>query len=265
MTDVEKLAARLDRAQREAQAVPQLDEELSPDDAYRVQRALLERRYARGERRFGVKMGFTSRAKMAQMGVSEMIWGRLTDAMLVEDGGELDFLRYIHPRAEPEIAFILGKQIDGPVTLASALASVEAVAPALEVIDSRYENFRFSVTDVIADNSSSSAFVVGPWAPPSTDVANLGMLFGINGAIRQIGSSAAILGHPLRSLVAAARLACAAGEPLKAGDVVMAGGATASESLAPGDSVRLEVQSLGTVEFRVVPKVNNSRAVAQKT
>lgn len=251
MVDLHSLAERLDEAQRLARATPQLEDALSILDAYEVQRALLERRYARGERRVGIKMGFTSRAKMVQMGVSEMIWGRLTDGMMIEEGGTVDFDRYVHPRVEPEIAFILKRDLPGPVTLAGAAAAVEAIAPALEVIDSRYKDFRFSVTDVVADNSSSSSFVVGPWSSPSTNVSNVGMIMSVNGEPRQIGSSAAILGSPLRSLVAAARLASEAGEPLKAGDVILAGGATAAEALSPGDHIRLEVQGLGIAEFTV--------------
>ena len=253
MADLNAIAARLDEAQCEARATSQLEEPLSLSEAYLVQRALLDRRYARGERRVGIKMGFTSRAKMLQMGVSELIWGRLTDRMIVEDGGTLALSRYIHPRVEPEIAFFLGSDLEGPVTAASALAAVDAVAPALEIIDSRYRNFRFSVTDVVADNSSSSAFVVGPWLRPAIDLVNLGMVLQVNGSARQIGSSAAIMGHPVRSLVAAASLAAAAGEPLKAGDMVMAGGATAAEALSAGDHVRLDVQALGLTEFFVSP------------
>ncbi len=251
MLEVMDIAARLDDAARHAEATAQLDEPLSIADAYRVQAASLGRRYQRGERRIGIKMGFTSRAKMAQMGIDEMIWGRLTDAMLVEDGGAIRFADYVHPRVEPEIAFLLKAPLAGRVSPAAALAAVEAVAPALEIIDSRYLDFRFSLTDVIADNSSSSSLVVGPWASPATDLANLGMVLSLDGVARQIGSSAAILGHPLRSLVAAARLAASAGEPLETGDIVMAGGATAAEALAVCQHVRLEVQTLGRVEFRI--------------
>jgi 2-oxo-3-hexenedioate decarboxylase len=251
MLEVMDIAARLDDAARYARATPQLDQPLTLEDAYRVQAASLGRRYQRGENRVGIKMGFTSRAKMAQMGIDEMIWGRLTDQMLVEDGGTIDFGAYVHPRVEPEIAFLLKAPLGGSVTPAAALAAVDGVAPALEIIDSRYENFKFSLTDVVADNSSSSGFVVGPWAPPATDLSNLGMILEIDGEARQIGSSAAILGNPIRSLVAAARLAEAAGEPLKAGDIVMAGGATAAEHLAPGNHVRLVVQLLGRAEFQV--------------
>jgi 2-oxo-3-hexenedioate decarboxylase len=251
MTDLAILAARLDEAQRGATATPQLAEPIALDEAYAVQKASIARRQARGERRIGIKMGFTSRAKMIQMGISEMIWGRLTDAMLVEDGGTIDFARFVHPRVEPEIAFLLKAPLAGIVTPLAALAAVEGIAPALEIIDSRYENFKFSLTDVIADNSSSSALVVGPWSSPSIDFSNLGMIMAMDGAPRQIGSTAAILGHPIRSLVAAARLAGAAGEPLRAGDIVMAGGATAAEALAEGQHVRLDAERLGRVEFTV--------------
>ena len=249
--EIAKIASRLDEAERNAQAIEQLKDPLGLAAAYAVQSALLRRRYARGERRIGIKMGFTSRAKMAQMGVDEMIWGRLTDRMLVEDGGSIDFSTFVHPRVEPEIAFLLSAPLVGTVTPVAALAAVAGVAPALEIIDSRYQNFRFSLFAAIADNSSSSAFVVGPWSEPKQDLSNLGMVLEVDGVDRQVGSSAAILGNPIRSLVAAARYANAAREPLQAGDIVMAGGATAAEVLAPGQHVRLTIQRLGSVKFRV--------------
>jgi len=250
---IDKLAETLDDAARRARAVAQLGAEadLSVSDAYAVQAASIARRVARGERRTGMKMGFTSRAKMVQMGVHDMIWGRLTDAMALEDGAPVSMSRFVHPRVEPELAFLLAKPLGAHVSLPEALDAVAAVAPALEVIDSRYENFRFSLTDVIADNASSSGYVIGPWGDPKRDLANLGLVMSINGLPRQIGSTAGILGHPLRSLVAAARLSAAAGEPLQAGWVVMAGGATAAEALASGQHVRCEMQGLGHVEFTV--------------
>jgi 2-oxo-3-hexenedioate decarboxylase len=251
MSDTELLAERLDDAARKAEATAQLEVPISLDDAYAVQAASMARRYARGERRIGVKMGFTSRAKMAQMGISDMIWGHLTDAMMVEEGSAVRFDRFVHPRVEPEIAFLLGEDLTGETTPAAAMRAVAAVAPALEIIDSRYKDFKFSLTDVVADNSSSSAFVVGAWTSPAVNVGNLGMLLEIDGTVRQVGSSAAILGHPMRSLVAAARLAAKAGEPLKAGDIVMAGGATAAEALSVGQHVRLTAHRLGRAEFKV--------------
>ncbi len=251
--DVARMAERLDEAARRARATPQISREVAfgLDDAYAIQRASIARRIGRGERRLGMKMGFTSRAKMVQMGLSEMIWGRLTDAMLFEDGGAVDFARFVHPRAEPEVAFLMRKPLFGQVTPLSALDAVEAVAPAVEIIDSRYEEFKFSLPDVIADNASSSGFVVGLWNGRETAIDNLGMILSVNGRPREFGSSAAILGHPLRSLVAAARLVAEAGEVLEAGSIVLAGAATAAVALAPGQHVGLEVQTLGRVQFSV--------------
>ena len=251
-TQIERLAEILDTAAATATATPQLaaNENLTLDDAYAIQRASIARRRARGESLVGVKMGFTSRAKMEQMGVHDMIWGRLTDAMIVEDGGEIDRDKFVHPRVEPEIAFLLKAPLKGKVSLFQATAAIEAVAPALEIIDSRYRDFKFSLTDVVADNSSSSAFVVGPWSKPDFDLSNLGMIMTVHGRGQECGSSAAILGNPLRSLSAAARLA---GDDvdLDAGSVILAGGATAAFALEPGDIVSLEVESLGAVGLKV--------------
>lgn len=251
MRDLAALAARLDDAAVTATAVAQLDAELTLDEAYEIQALSLVRRYARGERRIGIKMGFTSRAKMTQMGVHDMIWGRLTDRMLVEPGVAVQRARYVHPRIEPEVAFLLKSPLSGRIDSMTAMAAVAAVAPAMEIIDSRYENFKFSLTDVVADNSSSSGLIIGPWADPSLDLSNLGLLLEIDGAARQIGSTAAILGHPLFSLVAAARLVALRGERLQAGDIVMAGGATAAEALSPGQYVKLSVERLGCVSLTV--------------
>jgi len=253
MADIQVLAQRVDDAARSGKAIAQLSStvQFTLAEAYAVQRASIQRRIARGERQVGIKMGFTSRAKMVQMGLSDMIWGRLTDAMLIEDGGAVPFKRYVHPRAEPEVAFVLKSKLAGVVTPVQALSAVEAIAPAIELIDSRYENFKFSLQDVVADNSSSSGFVIGGWHTPDLDFANLGMVLSFNGVPVQIGSTAAILGNPLRSLVAAARFAAQAEEPLQPGWIVMAGGATAAEALMPGTWVECEIQHLGRTGFSI--------------
>ena len=252
-TDIKKLAETLDDAARTASAIPQLSdsETFSLDDAYAIQADSIGRRLKRGEVRVGMKMGFTSRAKMVQMGVDDMIWGRLTDGMLVEDGEVISFEDYVHPRVEPEVAFLLKHPLTGRTTPMQVLAAVEAVAPALEIIDSRYEAFKFNLQDVVADNASSSGFVVGPWCPPEIDLANLGVIMEFNGRPVQIGSTAAILGHPGRSLAAASRMTAEYGETLEAGWIVMAGGVTEAVALSPGVAVRNSVEGLGSVGFRV--------------
>jgi 2-oxo-3-hexenedioate decarboxylase len=255
MSSLAGLAQIVDEAARTATAIPQLTESLTGltvDDAYAIQALSVARRRARGERRAGFKMGLTSRAKMVQVGVSEVIWGRLTDAMRLVEGADLHRSRYVHPRVEPEIAYIIKKPLEGNVSAAEALAAVEAVAPAVEIIDSRYRDFKFALPDVIADNSSSSGFFVGSWAPASTDVSNLGIVMEVDGRPVQVGSSAAILGDPIRSLVSAARLVAKAGERLEPGDIVLAGGATAAHALAPGMHVKTSFQRLGAVAFSVV-------------
>ncbi|MEC5404917.1 fumarylacetoacetate hydrolase family protein [Paraburkholderia sp. MPAMCS5] len=253
MSPITEYATLLDTAALNGEAVEQFDREgrLSLDDAYAIQAASIACRIARGERRVGVKMGFTSRAKMIQMGLSDVIWGRLTSSMQIEEDTSVDFGRFIHPRVEPEIAFILKAPLAGDVTAPEALAAVEAIAPALEIIDSRYRDFKFTLPEVIADNASSSGFVIGPWHDPHVDFSNLGMVMKIDGRPAQIGSSAALLGHPLRSLVAAARLSAQAGEPLQAGWIVMAGGATPAEWVHLGQYVSVEVERLGSAGFRV--------------
>jgi 2-oxo-3-hexenedioate decarboxylase len=163
MTDLDRLAARVDDAARHAEAIAQLTTGavFSLDEAYVIQRASIERRIDRGETMAGVKLGFTSRAKMIQMGVDSLIWGWLTDTMLEEDGGHVALDRFIHPRVEPEVCFLTRRDIDRPLTLLEAAGYLEAVAPAMEIIDSRYRDFRFTLEDVVADNCSSAGLTIG--------------------------------------------------------------------------------------------------------
>jgi 2-oxo-3-hexenedioate decarboxylase len=254
MDRLAQYAEILDTAAHDARATPQItpvDRAFTVTEAYQVQKLSVERRLARGERRIGVKMGLTSRAKMQQVGVNEVAWGRLTDAMLLEEGSTLSRAKFVHPRVEPEIAFLMKAPLAGKVTAAAALAAVEAIAPAMEIIDSRFENFKFALEDVVADNTSSSGLVIGPWNDPRIDFSNLGVILEIDGEVVEVGSTAAILGHPLRSLVTAARLVAEAGEEIEAGAIVMAGGITAAPNLAPGQTVRTTVQDLGAVMFQV--------------
>jgi len=252
MMDLSAIAERLDDAAAHARAMPQLAETLTLAQAYEVQTLAIHRRLVRGERLVGMKMGFTSRAKMAQMGISDMIFGRLTSGMVVEDGATTPRARYVHPRVEPEIAFLLKRTLVGPVSHAEAFAAVEAVAPAVEIIDSRYENFKFSLADVVADNASSSGFVLGAACLPEFDIANLGMALFVDGLPREVGSSAAILGNPWRSLIAASRFAEQFGFELRPGDIVMAGGATAAVAVEAGARVVLETQGMAPVSFSMV-------------
>lgn len=238
-----KLAHLLDQACRTAVAMEQPAEEFDP---YAVQSELIDLRIERGERVTGVKLGFTSEGKRRQMGVHDLILGRVTDAMAIPNGGAAELGRFIHPRVEPEVVYLVGRRIAG---VADALApdAVAAVAPGIEVIDSRYENFRFSLESVIADNTSAAGYVIGPWRPYDPDGWNLGVIFSIDGRVVHAGSTGAILGDPRRAVVEAARLAAEIGVVIEEGAILLAGAATPAEPLLAGAHVSVEIQRLGTV------------------
>ena len=252
--DIAGIAEKLGAAADDATAIPQLAAEtgLDVDAAYAVQTALVKRRHDRGERLVGLKMGLTSKAKMAQVGVDEVIWGRLTDVMRVPDGGGVDVGDFIHPRVEPEVAFLLDRLPDPGEPVGSFTRAVRAVAPAIELIDSRYANFTFSLPDVIADNTSAAAFVVGPWSPVPDGLDNLGVLLEIDGRVAQVGSTAAILGDPRRALDEGLRLAGRHGVRLRKGWVFLAGAATAAVPLRPGAHVRATVEKLGSASLKAL-------------
>lgn len=256
MSTVQEAALLLDRAAHERVEVDQFPVgQFTLAQAYEIQRASIQRRIQRGERHKGIKLGFTSRAKMVQMGVDSLIWGLLTDGMVEEDGGIVDLARYIHPRVEPEVCFVTRKAIDAPLTALEAVDYLEAVAPAMEIIDSRYRNFKFTLEDVVADNCSSAGLVVGPWSRNFDGLSNAGVRMQFDGRHVQVGSTAAILGHPLRSIVQASRLLHHAQMSLPAGSLIMAGAATAAEALPPGVHVQCQIGSgagaLGRVAFQI--------------
>jgi 2-oxo-3-hexenedioate decarboxylase len=141
---------------------------------------------------------------------------------------------------EPEVAFLLR---DG---------EVKGVAPALEIIDSRYQDFRFNLVDVVADNTSAAAYVLGPWQRADQDIGNRGVVMEIDGRVVETGSTAAILGHPQRATEAAARLARTIALPMPGEMVLLAGAATAAVTLKPGVVVEARISTLGRVGFTYI-------------
>lgn len=249
-----RLAQILDQAAKEAKPVAQLSQTtpLNLDQAYAIQSISIGRRYQRGEKQKGLKLGFTSKAKMEQMGVHDMIWGKLTDQMHYENGADLPLGNFIHPRAEPEIAFLLAKDITAKIDLENASDYIGGLAVAIEIIDSRYENFKFSLEDVVADNCSSAAFVLGPWQDPSTSYQDIPMSLLVDGEVVQAGSSRAILGNPLESLVAAARLGLENGENLSRGTLILAGAATSAVYIKQGQTIEARAQGFPSASIHVI-------------
>jgi 2-oxo-3-hexenedioate decarboxylase len=248
---VTEIADAIEGAERSGIAIPQFGDAMDLDRAYEVQAQLLARRLSRGERFVGAKLGFTSEAKMVQMGVSEVIVGFLTDRMQIESGGVLSLEGLVHPRVEPEIAFRLGSPVGPGDSAEDLLAAVDAVAPALEVIDSRFEAFSFSLSDVVADNTSACRFVVGEWSPFSHELADRSVELKIDGRTAEKGAASAILGDPLRALDRLAGLAERYDIDLPAGAVILAGAATAAVRLLPGMHVLARVGGLGSVSLQI--------------
>jgi 2-oxo-3-hexenedioate decarboxylase len=249
----QEIAVRLDQAAQNANAIEQisLDNSFDEETAYEIQRLSIEERKNRGEKSVGLKLGFTSYAKMEQMGVHDMIWGRLTDAMWYKKGDILDMNNFVHPRAEPEIAFLLKKDIDREITLEEIPEYILACAPAIEIIDSRYKNFKFSLEDVIADNCSSSAFVIGAWQPLPDSLNNLHMELKFDGEVIHEGNSNAILDNPYLSICNASRLAAKYNEPFNEGEVLLAGAATPAAFIKLGSKISVKVDKLGSCSLAV--------------
>lgn len=248
------LARRLfDAASRREQIAPLTDElpALGVADAYAIQRELRSLHLAEGAVEIGRKLGLTSRAKQVEMRVGEPIHGFLTDAMVLEPGEPLDTGSLGQPRVEPEIAFLLRRDLRGPgVTAVHVLAATEAVFPALDILDSRYRDYRFTLPDVVADNASGGRIALGgAISPAGLDLATLGCVFERNGEIVATAAGAAALGHPARAVAWLARSLAASGESLRAGDLVLSGGLTAVARVQPGDVVTAAFGHLGSISL----------------
>jgi 2-oxo-3-hexenedioate decarboxylase len=255
---IAELAEHLESAELQARAVPQISiahPTITEADGYAIQRAIRGRKEGCGHRIVGMKAGLTSRAKMRQVGVGTPSYGFLADYFAVPDRGEIERSKLIHPRAEPEFAFVLKERLRGPDCHAGAvLAAADFVMPALEIIDSRYENFKFDLPSVIADNSSSARFVLGGrcLAPGSLDLATAGIVMEKNGQQVAFGAGAAVLGHPAAAAAFVVNLMARHGEELPAGSVILTGGVTEAVPMERGDHIQLRVQGLGSVSVRFV-------------
>jgi 2-oxo-3-hexenedioate decarboxylase len=248
-----KWASVLNQARLDARPIAQLSKTLSfsRSDAYGMQEAQFQMRSAAGETQTGWKMGLTSEAKRKQMNLDSPLYGFLTASMQVENGGRFSMQGRIHPKIEPEIAFRIERDLSGPsVTREDVLRACGGVSAALEILDSRYDGFKyFSMEDVIADNSSSSEFVLGPWLRDfhSLDLLNMKMEMSANGVVAERGVSSDISGDPVRSVIELCALLNERGQILKAGSIVLAGAATTAIALKPDLKVDLHVDGLEPV------------------
>jgi 2-oxo-3-hexenedioate decarboxylase len=253
---IDALAERLENAELQREPVCKITDEFPEmdwDDAYAIQGAIRERKVRRGVRVVGWKMGLTSFAKMKQMGVSEPVYGFLTDYGACLDGAAIDIDSLIHPKVEAEIGFVLKHALYGPdCDIEKVLAATDFIVPAVEVIDSRYKDFRFDLKSVIADNTSAARFVIGGNAktPQGLDLECLGVVLEKNGQLVATAAGAAVLGHPAQSVAMLANMLSVRGRHLPAGAFIMTGGLTEAISVQPGDHINVRYQHLGSVCVR---------------
>lgn len=229
--------------------------DMSWDDAYAIQDRILAAKLARGSRIAGYKAGLTSHAKMKQMGVTDPVFGFLVDDYSVAEGAEIKVSELIHPKVEPEIAFVTRTELKGPgCSIASVLAGSDLVLPGIEVIDSRYRDFKFDLKSVVADNTSASRFVVGGRAVDarSVDLRTTGIVLEKNGQAVALGAGAAVLGHPAAAVAMLVNHLGRRGQSLPAGSLVLSGGITEAVAVQAGDNVTLRVQGMGSVSVRFV-------------
>ncbi len=222
--------------------------------AYDIQDAQLKLREENGEKLIGWKMGLTSEAKRKQMNLDSPLYGHLTNVMNMKSGELFQLGGQIHPKVEPEIAFIMKRPLSGEISREEAYSAIGSVCCALEILDSRYKQFKyFSMEDVIADNSSSSHFILGPVFKEFShlNLADLKMQMIVNGEIAQSGTSKDISGDPVISIVQLSGLLADQGRSIQAGDIVLAGAATQAVELKPKMEVLLQVQDLDSVVLKV--------------
>lgn len=254
---VELWASVLNEARMKAKPIVQISEQIGKFPrarAYEIQEKQFKARIRAGERQVGWKMGLTSEAKRKQMNLDSPLYGFLTDKMKVQTGKTFSIAERIHSKIEPEVAFWIKEDLSGKVTREQVLEACAGVCAALEILDSRYEQFKyFSMEDVIADNSSSSDFVLGAWREDfrDLDLKNLKMEMFADGKLSQSGISSDISNDPVLSVVQLCELLAERGQILKAGSIVLAGAATAAIELTPGLKVELKVDHLPTVRIEV--------------
>lgn len=257
-TIIASLAERLETCEIQARDTLKITDDhptMDWDDAYAIQDELLRRKTSRGARVVGLKAGLTSHAKMKQMGVDTPVFGFLVDSFSLPEGAQVQTTALIHPKVEPEICFVLKRALKGPgCHIGSVLAATDFVLPGIEVIDSRYRDFKFDLKSVVADNTSASRFVVGGLAmPPSElDLRTLGVVLEKNGEIVSIGAGAAVLGHPAAAVAMLANHLAQRGHEIPAGSLILSGGVTEAVSVKAGDHVSLRIQHLGSVSLRFV-------------
>jgi 2-keto-4-pentenoate hydratase len=254
MTIYEDAAAQL-RAAYGGETIAPLRDYLDPVDAegaYAVQEINTRLWVSQGRRIVGRKAGLTARAVQKQLGVDQPDFGALFEDMRIEDGGILDPAQALQPKAEAEIAFILGEDLtDRSISCVGVAAAVASVHAAIEIVDSRISDWKITFADTVADNGSSAFFVLAEQGKRlcDLDLYSCGMVMEVDGAVASLGAGAAVLDHPLNAATWLAQTLARRGEPLRAGDIMLTGALGPMVALNRGNHVRAVIGGLGECSF----------------
>lgn len=260
---IAQLAAELHKSETSRVQVEHFSKrfpEMTIEDGYAISREWVKTKIAEGRVARGHKIGLTSRAMQQSSQIDEPDYGTLLDDMFFEQG-DIPFKRFIAPRVEVELAFVLGKKLQGPnVTIFDVLAATDYVVPAIEIIDARIEQFDRhtkaprKVFDTIADNAANAGIVMGgrPVKPDAVDLRWVSALLYKNGVIEESGVAAAVLNHPATGVAWLANKLAPWEECLEAGEVVLGGSFTRPTTALPGDTFHADYGPLGSIAFRFV-------------
>jgi 2-oxo-hept-3-ene-1,7-dioate hydratase len=263
-TTIQTLAKQLYNARKARTPLRHFSQQhpqMTLDDGYAIQRAWVALELADGRSIKGRKIGLTSRAMQMASQINEPDFAPLMDDMFFDAGSDIPMQRFIAPRVEVELAFILGKPLKGPgVTLFDVLSATYYVTPAIEIIDARIEQFdrdtkaMRKVFDTISDFAACAGIVLGgrPVKPMDVDLRWVGAMLFKNGVVEETGLAAAVLNHPANGVAWLANKMAPHGEQLQAGDVVLAGSFTRPTPAAAGDTFHADYGPLGSIAFRMV-------------
>ena len=224
----------------------------SVDDAYAIQDRNTERWLAEGRRIVGRKIGLTSKAVQTQLGVDEPDFGVLWADYAFADGEEVDTARFMQPRAEAEIAFVMERAIDDPeASMSDLVAAIAYALPAVEIVDTAIGNWDIKLVDTVADNASGGGFALGtsPRRVTDLDLRLGGAILSRNGAAVSMGLGAACLGHPFNATLWLARKMASLGRPVAAGDIVLSGALGPMVPVSAGDVYTIEIQGFAPLQI----------------
>lgn len=222
-------------------------------EAYAVQDLVAKHHLNQGAKLVGYKVGLTSKEAQKHFGVFEPDYGHLFDTMVVSDDGEMRASELIQAKIEGEIAFVMGRDLSGPgVTVVEAMRAVDFVTASLEIVDSRIRDWKIRAADTIADNGSSSRFVLSGKKTrlEEVDLPYCGMALWKNGEVELTAAGSAVMGNPLHAVVFLANLLGRHGRKLEAGQIVLSGSLGGMVKVQPGEWYRCEILKLGKCQVR---------------